>query len=128
MISEFITADAVTISRHLKTEAISEYMTVAPLKDLSGPDLSTLQTVDERGRSAQTFFIEAVARLGNQQRRAVARGQDIYAVTAPLVVQALLRLLEQPIRWRGVVTAGELGDARAYLEDLVPEHLTVELK
>jgi hypothetical protein len=42
-------------------------------------------------------------------------------------VQALQRLLLQPQRWRGVVTAGELGDARSYLEALVPQHLTVGL-
>jgi short subunit dehydrogenase-like uncharacterized protein len=126
--TEFTTADAVTLSHHIKTSAISEYMTLAPLKDLSGPELSVHHAVDARGRSAQTFLVEAVVRVGAQERHAVARGQDIYAVTAPLVVEALVRLLEQPRRWRGVVTAGELGDARSYLQALVPEHLTVELE
>jgi short subunit dehydrogenase-like uncharacterized protein len=126
--TEFTTADAVTISRHLKTLMISEYMTLAPLKDLSGPNLSLQQAVDDKGRSAQTFLVEAVVRSGTRERRAVARGQDIYAITAPLVVQALQRLLAQPQRWRGIVTTGELGDARSYLNALAPQHLTVELE
>jgi short subunit dehydrogenase-like uncharacterized protein len=125
--TEFTTADAVTISRHLKTQSISGCITLAPLKDLSGPDLSNFQAVDSRGRSDQTFLIEAVAHSGTRQRRAIAHGQDIYAVTAPLVVQALLRLLEQPQRWRGIVTTGELGNARSFLAALVPQHLTVTL-
>jgi short subunit dehydrogenase-like uncharacterized protein len=126
VVSEFTTADALTISRNLKTQAISEFMTLAPLQDLSGPDLAPHQTVDAHGRSAQTFLVEAVVRSGNQKRRAVAQGQDIYAVTAPLVVQALQRILEQPQKWRGIVTAGEIGDAPTYLKSLTPQHLAVE--
>ncbi len=125
--AEFITADCVTLSRHLKTRAISEYMTSAPLEDLADPDRSPPRAVDARGRSDQTFLIEAVVRLGTQRRRAVVRGQDIYAVSAPLVVEALRRLLDQPHEWRGVVTAGELGDAHTFLEALVPHHLTWEI-
>ena len=128
VVTEFTTADAVTISHHLKTRDIFSYMTLAPLKDLSGADLSTFQSVDFRGRSDQTFFVEAVAHSGSHQRRAIARGQDIYAVTAPLVVQALLRMLNRPQQWQGIVTAGEMGDARSYLEALMPQHMTVEFQ
>ena len=49
--------------------------------------------VDERGRSAQTFLVDVVVRSGDRERRAVASGQDIYAVTAPLVVEAVHRIL-----------------------------------
>jgi uncharacterized protein YbjT (DUF2867 family) len=126
--AEFTTADSVALSRHLKTGAIREYMTLAPLKDLADPDLSLPRAVDARGRSAQMFLVEAVVRLGTEQRRAVARGQDIYAVTAPLVVEAARRLLAQPRQWHGVVTAGELGDARSFIEALVPRHLTLEIE
>jgi hypothetical protein len=103
-------------------------MTLAPLRDLAAPDLSPPQAVDARGRSAQTFLIEAVVRRGNLQRRAVVRGQDIYAVTAPLVVEATRRLLAQPKQWHGVVSAGELGDARGFLKALAPEHLSLEIE
>lgn len=125
--TEFTTADSVTISRHLMTPTINEVMTLAALKDLADPDRSPPRAVDARGRSAQTFLIEAVVRMGAVERRAVVRGQDIYAVTAPLVVEALRRLLVQPDRWHGVVTAGEIGGARGFLESLSPEHLTLEI-
>lgn len=123
--AEFTTADAVTMSRHLRAREIAEYMTLAPLRDLADPDLSPPPAVDARGRSAQTFLVEAVVRQENQRRRAVAQGQDIYALTAPLVVHALLRLLSSPQLWRGIVTTGELGDARSFLEALAPQHLAL---
>ncbi len=127
VIAEFTTADSVTMSRHLKFGSLGEYMTSAPLKDLDDPDLSPPQAIDARGRSAQTFLVEAVSRRGSEVRRAVATGQDIYAVTAPLVVEALRRLLAQPAKRRGVVTAGELGDARAFLQALAPRHLGLKI-
>jgi short subunit dehydrogenase-like uncharacterized protein len=123
VIAEFTTADSLTMSRHLKFDSLGEYMTSAPLKDLG--DLSPPQAVDARGRSAQTFLVEAVVRRGSEKRRAVATGQDIYAVTAPLVVEALQRLLAQPAR--GVVTAGQLGDARSFLQALAPRHLELKI-
>jgi len=124
--AEFVTADSVTMSHHLNTRAINQFMTLAPLKDLGDRDRSPPAVVDARGRSAQTFLIEALVELGKQQRRAVARGQDIYAVTAPLAVEALCRLLAGPRPWRGAVTAGALGDAREFLDALAPRHLTFE--
>jgi short subunit dehydrogenase-like uncharacterized protein len=125
--AEFVTADSVTMSHHLTTKAIDEYMTLAPLKDLRDQDPSAPPAVDARGRSAQTFLIEAVVQLGKLQRRAVVRGQDIYAVTAPLVVEALCRLLAHPRPSRGFVTAGELGNACEFLDALTPRHLTYEV-
>jgi short subunit dehydrogenase-like uncharacterized protein len=125
VVAEFTTADSVTMSRHLKFAALTELMTSAALKDLGGGELSPAQAVDSRGRSAQTFLLEAVVRRGDAQRRAVATGQDIYAVTAPLVVEALRRLLAQPAAWRGILTAGELGDARGFLQALSVHDLDV---
>jgi short subunit dehydrogenase-like uncharacterized protein len=125
--AEFTTADCITLSRHLKTRAIHEVMTLAPLQDLADPDLAPPPAVDARGRSAQTFLIEAIVRAGGQQRRGIVRGQDIYAVTAPLVVEALRRLLARPDAWRGVVSAGEIGPACGFLQALSPEHLSLEM-
>jgi short subunit dehydrogenase-like uncharacterized protein len=123
VVGEFTTADCITISRHLQTRAIAEYMTLAPLEDLSDPDLAPPPAADNRGRSAQVFLLEAGVRRGTERRTAVARGTDIYAVTAPLVVEAVRRLLREPRRWRGVVTAAELGNPRSYLDVLAPRHL-----
>lgn len=125
--TEFTTADSVTMSRHLKVGVIHELMTLAPLNDLSEPDESPPAAVDARGRSAQTFLIEAVVQAGAEQRRGMVRGQDIYAVTAPLVVRALVGVLSRLRSEPGVVTLGQIGDARAFLQSLEPEHLSLNI-
>jgi hypothetical protein len=52
------------------------------------PDTPTPAPADERGRrrSARTFLVDVIVRSGGSERRAVASGRDIYAVTAPLAV------------------------------------------
>ena len=72
--------------------------------------------VDGSGRSAQTFLVEVVARRGDEERRIAVRGQDIYAVTAPLVVEAALRVRAAPAP--GVHTAGALFDPDDFLAAL----------
>jgi saccharopine dehydrogenase-like NADP-dependent oxidoreductase len=123
VVGEFATADCVSLSRHLRIGRMHQFMTVAPLGDLSDPDLSPPPAVDARGRSAQTFLIEAVAVRGGQQRRAVVNGQDIYAVTAPLVVEATQRLLSSAPRPAGAVSAGSIANAAEFLAALSPAHL-----
>lgn len=127
VIAEYTTAASVLISRHVKTHDIRSYMTAAPLADLSGPDLSPLAAIDARGRSSQTFLVEATARVGRTNRRAVARGRDIYAVTAPLVVEAMERIARGPSAMTGVVTPGEVFEARDFLKSLEPEHLSLDI-
>jgi hypothetical protein len=128
VVAEFTTADSVTIPRHLNTAELRTYMTLAPLKDLSDPDLSAPAAVDESGRSSQTFLVEAVARRGNAERRAIARGQDIYAITAPIVVEATQRVINLRSKEPGVFAAGEIFDARDFLKALCPAHLSVEIQ
>lgn len=122
VVGEFTTADSITIPRHLKTSALHTYMTLAPLKDLFVPDTAPV-AADESGRSSQIFLVEAVVRSGDEERRAVASGRDIYAVTAPIVVEAAERILGRMIENPGVVTAGELFDAVDFLSSLSPESL-----
>ena len=128
MLGEFTTADSLTIPRHLKTSEIRTYMTLAPLKDLSDPDLSPPPATDERGRSSQLFHVEVVARLGGKERRVQASGRDIYAITAPLVVEATERVINMPAGTGGVFSAGELFDARDFLNSLSPEHLLFDIR
>ena len=124
---EFTMADTVTLSSHLTTSAISTYMTVAPLADLADPDPSPPPAVDASGRSAQMFLVEVVVRRGEVRRRAVARGRDIYAVTAPLLVEAAERVLAGGVR-PGVVAAGAAFPARDFLTALDPERFAIEFQ
>lgn len=124
VVGEFTMADSVTIPRHLRTPEIRTYMAVAAVKDLSDPDLSPPPAIDESGRSSQTFLVEVVARRASAERRAVASGRDIYAITAPLVVEATERVVSGLTGTTGVVAAGEVFDARDFLRSLCPAHLS----
>jgi len=127
VIAEYTTADSVTIPHHVRTRELRTYMTLAPLKDLSDPDMSPPTGIDESGRSAQTFLVEVVARLGSEERRAVASGRDIYAVSAPIIVEAMQRVVGGQGKTAGVVAAGEIFDARDFLTTLSPTHLSLEM-
>jgi NAD(P)-dependent dehydrogenase (short-subunit alcohol dehydrogenase family) len=129
-VRELATADHVTIAHHLRVPEVRAYMTLAPLRDLRDPDTPPPVAADASGRSAQTFLIEAVARRGGDERRASAAGRDIYAVTAPIVVEATERLLDgrviggSPI---GALAAGELFHAADFLRCLSPDHLALRV-
>ncbi|KOU73251.1 saccharopine dehydrogenase [Streptomyces sp. MMG1533] len=126
VIGEFTMADAVTIPSHLSIPEVRSYMTVEAARDLSAPDSPTPAATDERGRSVQTFLVDVVVRSGGAERRAVARGQDIYAVSAPLAVEAVHRILTGQTRTVGVASAGEIFDAPDFLRAL-SAHFSLEL-
>ncbi|MFI1049958.1 saccharopine dehydrogenase family protein [Streptomyces griseoruber] len=127
VIGEFTMADVVTVPSHLSIPEVRTYMTTEAAGGVVSPDTPTPTAVDEHGRSAQTFLVEVVVRSGDTERRAVARGQDIYAVTAPLAVEAVDRILTGRTRTVGVASAGEIFDAPDFLDALSP-HITVELR
>jgi hypothetical protein len=121
-------AETITISRHLRTPQIHAYINEAPITDLHNPDTPGPVAVDESGRSSQTFLMEVIARKGTAERRAVAHGRDIYAVTAPIVVEATHRAVNGLVRTTGVVAAGEVFDAQDFLRSLAPEHFSFEIQ
>lgn len=127
VIAEFTMADTVTISHHIRAPEIRSYMTLAAVKDLTTPNQVAPTASDGSGRSAQTFVVEVVVRRGKEERRATASGRDIYAFTAPLVVEAMERIVSGQVKKAGVFTAGEAFDARDFLKALCPEHLAVEM-
>ncbi|MEU9497483.1 NAD(P)H-binding protein [Streptomyces sp. NPDC048196] len=125
VVAEFTTADSITISRHLPVRHLHTYMTTAAVTDVLAPDAEPPVPIDAKGRSQQTFLVEVVARAGDTERRATARGQDIYHVSAPLVVEAVRRILDGRVRTAGAAAPGEIFDAADFLRALAP-HLTVE--
>jgi len=125
VVGQFSTTDVVTIAQHLDTERINAFLNVTPLKDLSDPAAGGPQAVDASGRSAQVFLVEVVVRRGDERRRASARGRDIYAITAPIVVEAAERILTGRGRTLGVVTAGEILDAGDFLRSLPLDGLSL---
>ncbi|MET8536462.1 saccharopine dehydrogenase NADP-binding domain-containing protein [Streptomyces sp. NPDC005065] len=125
VVGEFTMTDVVTIPSHLSIPEVRTYMTVEAAREVSAPDTPTPTAIDALGRSAQTFLVDVVVRSGDTERRAVARGQDIYAVTAPLVVEAVDRILTGRTRTVGVASAGEIFDAPDFLRALSP-HMALE--
>ena len=119
-------AETITISRHLRTPEIRAFMNLAPLADLRNPDTPPPAPADESGRSSQIFVMDVVATKGRKARRVVGCGQDIYAVTAPIVVEATQRVVSGAHRTTGVVAAGEAFDARDFLSSLGRAHVTVD--
>jgi hypothetical protein len=118
VVGEFTTADSAVIPTHLTTPEIATFMTTNAVADLLDPDPSGPVAAGADGRSAQTFLVEVVARSGGAERRAVARGRDIYAVTAPLVVEAAERILAGTGDGPGVASLGARFDAADFLRSV----------
>ncbi len=114
------------IARHLRVARLRTYLNNAPLRDLRDSTTPPPVATDERGRSAQTFLVDVVVRNGSSIRRAIAQGRDIYAFTAPLVVEAVERILDGRARGSGALAPGETFDATDFLRALAPEYLTLE--
>jgi hypothetical protein len=120
VLGEFTMADVVTVPSHLSIPEVRTYMTTGAAEDLAAPDASAPVAVDGQGRSAQTFVVDVVVRSGGEQRRVVAGGQDIYAISGPLAVEAVQRILDGRTRTSGVASAGAIFDAQDFLRALSP--------
>lgn len=126
VIAEFSMADVVTVPSHLSVPEVRTYMSSVAAQDLTSADTSPPTAADELGRSDQTFVVDVEVRSGAVERRATATGQDIYAVTAPLAVEAVQRILAGQTRTKGVASAGAMFDAKDFLRALAP-HVSVDL-
>ncbi len=119
-------AEIITLARHLKAARVQTYLATVALDDIRDPSTPAPQAADGTGRSAQRFVVDVVARRGQQRRRIAASGRDIYAVTAPLLVEAVQRLLDGRATIQGAAAPGETFAAADFLTALDPEHLTLE--
>jgi hypothetical protein len=102
-------------------------LTRSSLDDIRDASTPPPSSTDALGRSAQRFEMVVEARRGDTVRTAVARGQDIYAVSAPLVVEAAARLMRLDFARTGALALGQAFDARDFLHALAPEHMGIEL-
>jgi len=121
-------SETITISQHLRTQEIRVYMNHAAIMDVRNPDTPPPTPADDTGRSSQVFLMDVIVRKGHAERRAVARGRDIYAVSAPIVVEAAQRAINGLAKATGAVAAGQAFDARDFLNSLCPEHLSFEIQ
>ena len=109
----------------LATPNVEIFMTVDAIRDMREGDSRGPIAIDDRGRSGQTFAVRADATRDGAVRRALATGRDIYAITAPIVVECMERVLHGDAHPGGVHPAGGLFDARDVLDHLAPHDLRV---
>ncbi|RKS08725.1 saccharopine dehydrogenase-like protein [Nocardiopsis sp. Huas11] len=119
--------EVIAMHRHLDAGRIDSYLSEAPLSELRDPATGGPEASDESGRSAQRFAVDVRVRAEGVEHRAVATGRDIYAVTAPLVAEAVTRVLDGRVRAEGAVAPGQVFDAADFLAALSPWPLDVEL-
>ena len=118
-------SEVVTISRHLRVDSLRSHLTQASLDEIRDESTPPPAATDALGRSAQRFEMVVQARQGDTMRRAAARGQDIYAVSAPLVVEAAVRLMQPDYADSGALSLGQAFDAVDFLRALAPAHLAL---
>jgi len=111
-------SEVITIDRHLDVSELRSYLNTTPLDDLRDPTTPPPTATDETGRSTQQFVVDVVVRRGSDTRRISTSGRDIYAVTAPIVVEGAIRLLDGRRHGHGAMAPGEAFDAADVLATL----------
>ncbi len=117
-------SEIVVIARHARSAGIRTYLSRNALRDVRDATTPAPQPADETGRSAHVFLVEAIARKGGQTRRLAAQGRDIYSFSAPLICEAVQRILDGRARGSGAQAPGTAFDAQDFLNVLAPEHLS----
>jgi short subunit dehydrogenase-like uncharacterized protein len=109
------------ISKHIAARRIESFMNEAPLRDLKSTTTPPPTSTDTGGRSSQRFVVDVVASGDGISRRIAASGCDIYAVSAPLVAEACMRVLSRERGHGGTFAPAELFDPQDFLAALNPD-------
>jgi short subunit dehydrogenase-like uncharacterized protein len=121
-------SEAILVPHHIACRNLHSWMNLAPLRDLRDPATPAPTAADDSGRSAQRFVVDVHVRRGDHAARAIASGRDIYAVTAPLLVEALQRILDGRAHGTGALAAGQAFDAHDFLAALASAAVTVRFE
>lgn len=125
--AELSFSEVITISRHLCVGSLHSYLNTSALAEVRDATTPQPSAADPDGRSAQRFMLDVMVRNGTERRRARASGQDIYAVSAPIVVEAAARMLAPSFQRSGTLPLGAAFDARSFLDAIASPHLVVDL-
>jgi short subunit dehydrogenase-like uncharacterized protein len=115
-------SETVLISRHITTQELHNYVSEIAVREVLDPTTSPPTTDSSSGPSSQQFAIEVVVRRDRVQRRAVMRGHDIYAISAPLLGEAAQRLLNGELTEPGAYAPAEVFDPDTILTALARGH------
>ncbi|HSW04416.1 NAD(P)H-binding protein [Aquabacterium sp.] len=103
-------SEVITLAHHLKVGAIRSLLNRSALADIRDASTPPPTATDDSGRSAQRFELAVRLVQDGVTRTAGVRGQDIYAVTAPIVVETARRLLAPSYRRSGALALAEAVD------------------
>lgn len=120
-------SEIIVIARHTRTSGLHTYLSHNALRDIRDLTTPPPEPADESGRSAQTFMVEAIVERGGQTRCISAYGRDIYAFSAPLVCEAVRRILDGEARNGGAQAPGAIFDAGDFLGALAEQVPTFEV-
>ncbi|WP_202845106.1 saccharopine dehydrogenase NADP-binding domain-containing protein [Luteimonas saliphila] len=120
-------SEIVTLAHHLPARRIDAWLGTRALRDIRDPATAPPTAVDSLGRSAQRFTMQVALEDARGTRRASAHGQDVYAVSAPLVVEAAKRLMADGPARAGAQTLGSAFDPRGFLGTIAPEWIELAM-
>lgn len=120
-------SEAIVLPHHVDCRELHAWLNLVPLQDLRDPSTPPPKPADDSGRSAQRFAVEVRVRRDGRSVRASAQGRDIYAVTAPLLVEALERIVDGRVNGPGALAPGQAFDARSFLAALSPDPMQVDI-
>ena len=111
-------SEVITLARHLQVGEIRSLLNRSALEDIRDASTPPPLAADDSGRSAQRFELVVRLEQDGATRTAGVRGRDIYAVTAPIVVEAALRLLAPAYRRSGALALAQAADPVELLRSL----------
>jgi short subunit dehydrogenase-like uncharacterized protein len=111
-------SEIVTLAQHLKVGEIRSLLNRSALEDIRDASTPPPTATDDSGRSAQRFELVVHLEQDGMTRQAGVRGQDIYAVTAPIVAEAAQRLLAPGYRRSGALALAQAVDPIDMLRSL----------
>jgi hypothetical protein len=115
------------IPRHIHVQELHNYVSEIAVRDVLDPTTASPTTGSPSGPSPQHFAIEVIVRSDQVQHRAIMRGRDIYAISAPLLGEAAQRLLGGDFSDPGAHAPAEVFDATAILTALAPSHAAFDI-
>ncbi|MEP6503460.1 MAG: NAD(P)H-binding protein [Betaproteobacteria bacterium] len=118
-------SEVITLAQHLQVGAIRSLLNRSALADIRDASTPAPTAADDSGRSAQRFELAVRLVQAGATRTASVRGQDIYAVTAPIVVEAAERLLAPSYREAGALSLAQAIDPVDVLRALDGQALEV---
>jgi acetylornithine deacetylase/succinyl-diaminopimelate desuccinylase-like protein len=124
VLEDYPLPEAVTVPRHIDTPSVRTLMTSSTLEEIFSTRAPDPSQVSDDQRASSRFLVVATASDANTERRSSARGRDIYAVTAPIIVEAAARLISS--KHAGALAPSEAFDARDFLASLEPHGLELE--